>query len=51
MLIDLEKFDIDICQDKRDRCRDDAHSAPDSCRQFAPKGVWEDDDRSSIGNQ
>lgn len=51
MLVDLKQLDVNVSQCKGDSGRDDQHSDHDSRGEVASKGMWEDDDSASIGNQ
>lgn len=51
VLVDLEQLDVDVSQCEGDSGRDDQHSDQDSRGEVASKGMWEDDDSASIGNQ
>jgi len=51
MLVDLKQLDVDVGQCERDSGGDDEHSDHDSRGEVASKGMWEDDDSASIGNQ
>jgi hypothetical protein len=51
VLIDLEQLDVDVSQCERHSSRDDQDANHDSRGEVASKGMREDDDSSSVGNQ